>query len=180
MSENPWKTLSKKTEYENPWIRVEEHQVVNPAGKRGIYGKVHFKNYALGIIPIDEDLNTWLIGQFRYTLDGYSWEIPMGGGPEGKDCLESAQRELKEETGLTARSWTEILKIHTSNSATDEVGWVYLAKDLEEGETEFEETEKLAIKKLPLAEAIEMVISGEITDAISIAGLLKVGRLLGI
>ncbi len=180
MYENPWKTLSKKDKYENAWIRVEEHQVINPSGNDGIYGKVHFKNFALGIIPIDEEGNTWLIGQFRYTLDEYSWEIPMGGGPEGIDRLESAKRELKEETGIIASEWTEILRIHTSNSVTDEVGWVYLAKGLEQGETEFEETEKLAIKKLPLSKAIQMVMSGEITDGISIAGLLKAGRLLGI
>lgn len=179
MTENPWKTLSKKPIYENPWIRVEEHQVITPAGKEGIYGKVHFKNRAMAIIPIDYEGYTWLVGQYRYTLDEYSWEIPMGGGPNDLDLLESAKRELKEETGLLANKWTELLKIHTSNSVTDEWGLIYLAENLTQGETEFEETEQLLIKKLPFKEALEMVMSGQITDSISVAGLLKAARILG-
>lgn len=179
MTENPWKTLSKKPIYENPWIRVEEHQVITPAGKEGIYGKVHFKNRAMAIIPIDYEGYTWLVGQYRYTLDEYSWEIPMGGGPNDLDLLESAKRELKEETGLLANKWTELLKIHTSNSVTDEWGLIYLAEDLTLGETEFEETEQLLIKKLLFQEALEMVMSGQITDSISVAGLLKAARILG-
>ncbi|KPQ08877.1 MAG: ADP-ribose pyrophosphatase NudF [Algoriphagus marincola HL-49] len=176
--ENPWKTLSLKRIYENPWISVEEHDILNPAGNPGIYGKVHFKNKALGIIPIDQFGNTWLVGQFRYTLNEYSWEIPMGGGPIGQDILESAQRELKEETGLTAKKWTEVLRIHTSNSVTDEEGFVFLAEDLEEGEPEFEETEVIKIQKLPFEEAVQWVMEGKITDGISIAGILKVSKLL--
>lgn len=176
--ENPWKTLSLKKIYENPWISVEEHDILNPAGNPGIYGKVHFKNKALGIIPIDQFGNTWLVGQFRYTLNEYSWEIPMGGGPIGQDILESAQRELKEETGLTAKKWTEVLRIHTSNSVTDEEGFVFLAEDLEEGEPEFEETEVIKIHKLPFEEAVQWVMEGRITDGISIAGILKVSKIL--
>jgi 8-oxo-dGTP pyrophosphatase MutT (NUDIX family) len=178
--ENPWKTKSKATIYQNPWIKVEEHQVVIPSGKDGIYGKVIFKNKALAIVPVDNDLNTWLVGQFRYTLDEYSWEIPMGGGLLEVDILESAKRELKEETGLSAKKWTQIMRIHTSNSVTDEEGFVFLAEDLTEGETEFEETEQLQIIKLPLKEAIQKVMDGEITDAISVAGLLKVARILNL
>lgn len=177
---NPWKTLGKNLIYSNPWIRLEEHEVITPAGKNGIYGKVLFQNKAIGIIPIDENLNTWLIGQFRYTLDEYSWEIPMGGGPLGENLLNSAIRELKEETGLTAKKWTQIMHIHPSNSVSDEEGFVFLAEQLSPGETEFEETEVLEILKLPLSEAIQKVMNGEITDAISMAGLLKAGRLLGI
>lgn len=176
-NENPWKTLSGKLHYNNPWIRVEEFQVINPAGNPGIYGKVHFKNKGIGIIPIDHELNTWLVGQYRYTLDEYSWEIPMGGGLIGIDVLESAKRELKEETGLVANKWTNILRIHTSNSVTDEEGFVFVAEDLQQGETEFEETEKLIVRKLPLREAIDMAMSGEITDGISLVGLLKIARI---
>ncbi|WP_111671117.1 NUDIX domain-containing protein [Algoriphagus litoralis] len=179
MTENPWKTLKNSKIYENPWIRLEEHEVINPAGNAGIYGKVHFKNRALAIIPLDEEGNTWLIGQYRYPLDRYSWEIPMGGGPLEIDYLESAKRELKEETGLTAEKWTQIMTIHTSNSVTDEEGYVFLAEGLTEGETEFEETEILQVKKLSFREALEMVMSGEITDSLSIAGLLKAARILG-
>ncbi|WP_026952336.1 NUDIX domain-containing protein [Algoriphagus mannitolivorans] len=179
MTENPWKTKSIQTIYDNPWIRLEAHEVVNPAGKDAQYGKVHFKNRAMAIIPLDEDGYTWLIGQYRYTLDEYTWEIPMGGGPNDQDLLSSAKRELKEETGLFARKWTEILKIHTSNSVTDEVGYVFLAEDLTQGETEFEETEILQIKKVHFSEALEMVMNGEITDSISMAGILKAARILG-
>jgi 8-oxo-dGTP pyrophosphatase MutT (NUDIX family) len=179
MTENPWTTLKTTPIYENPWIRLEQHDILNPAGKEGIYGKVHFKNRAMAIIPIDREGNTWLVGQFRYPLDVYSWEIPMGGGPIGKDLLESAKRELKEETGLSAEKWTELMKIHTSNSVTDELAIVYLAEDLTQGETEFEETEILQIKKLPFAAVLEMVMNGEITDSISVAGILKAARILG-
>lgn len=180
MENNPWQTLESKEIYQNPWIQVEEHQIVNPAGNPGVYGKVHFKNKALGIIPLDQDNNTWIVGQHRYPLDEYSWEIPMGGGPIGLDVLESAKRELKEETGLSAGKWTEVMRIHTSNSVTDEEGFVFLAEELTQGETEFEETEVLLIKKLPFLEVLEMVMNGEITDGISIAGILKVARILGI
>lgn len=179
MTENPWKTLKKTTIYDNPWISLEQHDVLNPADKPGIYGKVHFKNRALAIIPIDKNGNTWLIGQYRYPLDIYSWEIPMGGGLIEIDYLESAKRELKEETGLMAEKWTQIMKIHTSNSVTDEEGYIYLAEDLTQGETEFEETEILQVKKLPFNEALEMVMAGEITDSLSVAGILKAARILG-
>ncbi len=176
--ENPWTTLSSRLVYENPWIIVEEDQVLNPSGGAGIYGKVLFKNKAIGIIPLDGDLNTWIIGQYRYTLKEYSWEIPMGGGPSSLSPLEGAKRELKEETGFTAQKWREILKIHTSNSVTDEVGHVYIAEDLTRGETSFDETEDLAVKKIPFRELVNMVMEGKITDAISIAGILKTEKIL--
>ena len=175
---NPWKTLTCNHIYDNDWINVEQHDVIKPNGAKGIYGKVHFKNYALGIIPVDEKLNTYLVGQYRYTLDEYSWEIPMGGGPLEIPMLESAARELKEETGLTAGKYTEIMKIHTSNSVTDETGFVFLAEQLIEGEAEYEDTEVLQIHKLPLREALQWVMDGRITDSLSVAGLLKVARLM--
>lgn len=177
---NPWKVLSSREIYDNPWIRVKEDQVINPSGKPGIYGTVHFKNKAIGIIPLDEHLYTWLVGQYRYPLEEYSWEIPMGGGKLDIDILESAQRELKEETGLTAGKWTKIARIHTSNSVTDEEGFVFLAEELTQGHTEFEETEDLLIKKMHLSEAVRMVMNNEITDSLSVGGILKVARLLGI
>jgi len=177
---NPWKQLSTREVYQNPWIEVHEDQVINPRGGRGIYGKVSFKNKAIGIIPLDEHQNTWLVGQYRYTLNEYSWEIPMGGGDRYVDPLESARRELKEETGLSAVQWTQIMRLHTSNSITDEEGFIYLARELQAGETEFDETEDLAIRKLHFAEALEMVMEGHITDAISVAGILKVARFLNI
>lgn len=177
VTNNPWQRLSRKQVYDNPWIEVYEDQVINPRGGRGIYGQVTFKNKAIGIIPVDENFYTWIVGQYRYTLNEYSWEIPMGGGNRNIDPLESAQRELQEETGISARRWQNIMRIHTSNSVTDEEGFVFLAQDLTQGATAFDETEDLAIRKIQLTEALEMVMSGKITDAISVAGLLKVARI---
>lgn len=175
---NPWKTLSTKQVYDNKWIRVEEHHVTNPAGGPGIYGKVLFKNKAIGIVPLDEDGNTWLVGQHRYTLSEYTWEIPEGGCPVGTLPLDSAKRELKEETGITATRWEQIMRFHTSNSVTDEEGFIFLAEGLTFGENELEETEAdLVVKKLPFAQALAMVMTGEITDSMSVAGILKVARL---
>lgn len=174
--ENPWKLLQRRAVYDNPWIRVDEDEVRNPAGGLSLYGRIHFKNQAIGIIPLDEHGNTWLVGQYRYVPDAYFWEIPMGGSPYGENILETAKRELKEETGLTAARWTLLMRLHTSNSVTDEEGYVFLAEELTEGEPEFEETEAITVKKLPLKEAIAMVMDGRITDAISAAGLLKLGR----
>ncbi|MBI3482336.1 MAG: NUDIX hydrolase [Bacteroidetes bacterium] len=176
-----WTTLSHEDIYENPWIKLEEHKVINPAGGKGIYGKVHFKNTAIGIIPLDENNNTWLVGQHRYTLDEWSWEIPEGGGPAGKEILDSAKRELLEETGLKAKQWKEILKAHLSNSVSDEVGFVFLAQGLGEGEHEREYTEAdMKVWKLPFAETLEMVMQGKITDSLSVMGILKVARILGL
>ena len=175
---NPWKTLSTRAVYENPWISVRQDEVTNPKGGAGIYGVVSMRNKAIGIVPLDAEGNTWLVGQYRYPLHEYSWEIPMGGGPVELDVLESAQRELREETGLTAAHWTRIARLHTSNSVTDEEGFVFLAEDLTQGEWEPEESEDLRLWKLPLAQAIAMAMSDEITDAISVAGLLKAEKFL--
>lgn len=175
---NPWTTLSSRSVYSNKWIEVTEHEVINPSGGKGIYGKVHFKNKAIGVIPVDEQGNTWLVGQFRYTLNTYSWEIPEGGGPLHIDPLLSAQRELEEETGLRAGKWTELMRLHTSNSVTDEEAIIYVAEQLSEGKSNPEETEgDLVVKKLPFTEALAMVMRGEITDAMSVAALLKLARL---
>lgn len=179
MIENPWKTKSKEIVYENPWIRVEHHEVLTPGGKDGIYGKTHFKNKAIAILPIDEEGNIWLVGQYRYTLDTYSWEVPMGGGALDVDPLTSAKRELKEETGLSANQWTELQLIHTSNSVTDEVGYIFLAQELIEGNPEFEDTEDISIKKLPFVEALDWVMQGKITDSLSVIAILRVARVLG-
>jgi 8-oxo-dGTP pyrophosphatase MutT (NUDIX family) len=178
-NQNPWKTLQTKQIYTNPWINVTESDVLNPKGGKGIYGVVSFKNKAIGIIPVDKDGYTYLVGQYRYTLNEYTWEIPEGGGPVGEDPLETAKRELKEETGFEATEWIKIGRIHTSNSVTDEEGFLYLAKELRQGASEPEDTEELVIKKVHLREAIQMVMDDTITDSLSIAAILKAGRLLG-
>ena len=172
--ENPWKINSEKEIYDNPWINVTEYQVTNPSGNPGIYGKVHFKNLAIGVLALDEDMNTYLVGQYRFPLDQYSWEMPEGGGPLGIDPLESAKRELLEETGLKAQNWTEIQRLHLSNSVSDELSILYLARDLQQFEAEPEDTEQLVIKKIPFTEMYRMVCDGIITDAMTVAAVLKV------
>ncbi|RYG06549.1 MAG: NUDIX hydrolase [Chitinophagaceae bacterium] len=177
-TENPWQTLASKPVYDNPWIQVTEFDVINPSGGKGIYGKVHFKNLAIGIVPLDAELNTYLVGQFRYTLNQYSWEIPEGGGPFGIEALESAKRELAEETGFIARDWSMIQEIHLSNSVSDEFGQIFLARDLVAGVATPEETEQLQVVKIPFAEAYRMVEENIITDSLSVAGILKVQLML--
>lgn len=168
-----WKKLDSRVVFENPWMQVLEDHVINPGGGENLYGHVHFRNRAVAIIPLDDENYTWLVGQQRYTLGEYSWELPMGGAPLDEEPLAAAKRELKEETGLIARSWTELMRLHMSNSITDESGVAYVARDLEQGETEFEETEDLAIRRLPLPDAIDMCLEGEITDAMSVAALYR-------
>jgi 8-oxo-dGTP pyrophosphatase MutT (NUDIX family) len=177
---NPWTTLSGEQKYDNRWINVTEYQVLNPGGGKGIYGKIHFKNKAIGVIAVDAENNTWLVGQYRYTLDTWSWEIPEGGGPLHEAPVEAAKRELREETGLTAQRWTLLSRLHLSNSVSDEEGFIFLAEDLSHGESELEETEAdLKVMKLPLQEAIAMVDRGEITDSMSVIGLLALARMKG-
>jgi 8-oxo-dGTP pyrophosphatase MutT (NUDIX family) len=171
---NPWQILHQHEVYENPWIHLTEFQVINPKGGEGIYGKVHYKHLAVGVIPLDENLNTWLVGQYRFTINQYSWEIPEGGGRTGEDPLEAAKRELKEETGLIAKSWKKILTMHLSNSVSDELSVIYLARDLEQHMAAPEETEELVTRKLPFDEAFGMVESGMITDAMSVAAIQQI------
>lgn len=171
--QNNWQTLRTEIVYDNPWIEVTHRDVINPSGGKGIYGKIHFKNVAIGIIPLDEMYNTWLVGQYRYTLGQYSWEIPEGGCPIDTSPLATAKRELLEETGIVASKWTPLLDIHTSNSVTDEFGHAFVAQGLTFQEAEPEETEDLQLIKLPLAAAFEKVMNNEITDSLSVAALMK-------
>ena len=170
---NPWTTLSSQTKYSNPWIEVTEHQVRNAAGNPGIYGTVHFRNLAIGILPVDDQRHTWLVGQWRYPLGAYSWEIPEGGGKLDVDPLDTAKRELKEETGLVAGKWEKLFEMHLSNSVTDERAVVFLATGLTAGESAPEEDEVLHVRRVPLETAYAMVERGEITDAITVAALFR-------
>ena len=170
---NDWQTLTTTIVYDNPWIEVSHRQVITPGGTEGIYGKVHFKNIAVGVLPLDDEGYTWLVGQYRYTLDQYSWEIPEGGCPLGEEPLKAARRELLEETGITAARYTRLYDSYTSNSVTDEYAVAYLAEGLTFGEARPEPSENLQLKRVPLTEAIAMVHRGEITDMFSMVTLLK-------
>lgn len=174
----PWKTLNSEIKYETPWIRITHHDVINPGQQPGQYGVVHFKNLAIGILALDEDYNTWIVGQYRYPLKEYHWEIPEGGGKLDVPPLASAQRELLEETGIKAKSWTEIQTSHLSNSATDEFAILYVAKDLTFHEAEPEEDEELEIRKLPFEELYQMVCRGEITDSLTVMAVLRAKLLM--
>lgn len=173
-TKNPWTTKSSQQHYDNPWISVTEHQVINPSGNDGIYGVVHFKNTAVGVIPMDEQENTWLVGQYRYPTDTYEWEIPEGGGPDGESPLLTAQRELLEETGIVASHYEPLVEnMQLSNSVSDETAYIYLATELTFQKASPEETEDLAVRKLPIRQVFEMVHRGEIRDAMSALALLK-------
>lgn len=171
-TENPWQTLEGRFIYENPWISLTEFQVINPSGNPGIYGKVHFKNQGVGVVPY-EDGYIWLVGQYRYTLNEYQWEIPEGGGPWGEDPLEAAKRELQEETGLIAERYTPIIEMNPSNSVSDEWFIVYLAQGLTQGPASPEETEQLQVKKVTLEEAYAEVEAHRMRDSMTVAAVYK-------
>jgi ADP-ribose diphosphatase len=173
-TKNPWNVVSRAMVYENEWIRVDHHEVLGPSGGPGVYGTVHFKNQAIGVVPIDENGNVILVGQYRFPLQAYSWEIPEGGGSHSVAALESAQRELREECGLAARRWTEFLGMDLSNSVSDERSTVFLAWELFEAPAQPDETEKLQIARVPFWQAIDRIKRSEIRDAISVAALLRV------
>lgn len=172
---NPWQTLASREIYSNPWIAVREDSVVRPDGAFGIYGVVHMQNKAVAVVPIDAEGYIYLVGQYRYTLNCYSWELPEGGcAAEDNEATEAAaRRELLEETGLQAACWQLLGRAHLSNSVTDEEAFLYLATDLTQGKAQPEGTEKLQIKRVPFAQALQMVLDGEITDGLSIIGITR-------
>jgi 8-oxo-dGTP pyrophosphatase MutT (NUDIX family) len=175
---NPWTTLSSESVYESPWIGLTKHNVLNPNGNPAIYSVVHFKNLAIGILPLDKDYNTYIVGQFRFPINQYSWEMPEGGGHLDVPPLESAKRELHEETGIKAEKWTKIQEMHLSNSVSDEFCILYVAQDLSYGEAEPEDDEKLEVRKLHFDELYKMVQNGEVTDSMTVAGVLKAKLLM--
>jgi 8-oxo-dGTP pyrophosphatase MutT (NUDIX family) len=170
----PWRRRARSVAYENPWITVWHDDVLRPDGTPGIYGVVHFANLAVGVVALDDDDRVLLVGQHRYALDAYSWEIPEGGVPAGEDPLGGAARELREETGVVAARWREIGRFHLSNSVTDEAGVLYLATELLQEVAAPEATEELEIRRVPFADALAMTLDGRITDAMAIMGIQRV------
>jgi 8-oxo-dGTP pyrophosphatase MutT (NUDIX family) len=174
---NPWKTVSSRVIYKNPWITLREDQVVNPAGNPGIYSVVETR-VATGVVALDADGCIVLVGQYRYPTEVYSWEIPEGGGEAGETPLATIQRELEEEAGVRALSWEPLgEEFHTSNCISNEQAFLFLARDLVPGKQNPDETEKIAVKRVPFSEALAMVDRGEIKDAMSIVAILRAARL---
>jgi 8-oxo-dGTP pyrophosphatase MutT (NUDIX family) len=170
----PWTRRSRAVAYENPWITIWHDDVARPDGSPGIYGVVHFANLAAGVVVLDDGDRVLLVGQHRYTLDAYSWEIPEGGVPAGESALDGARRELREETGVEADGWREIVRFHLSNSISDEAGVLFAARARSHGVATPEPSEDLAIRWLPFDEAVAMTIDGRITDAMTIMGLQRI------
>jgi 8-oxo-dGTP pyrophosphatase MutT (NUDIX family) len=169
----PWRALEERLVYDNPWISVREFQAEAPTGHRTVYGLVGFKNLAIGVLPLFPDGTTMLVGQHRFPFADYSWEIPEGGAPVGSDPLEGARRELREETGLAAENWIQVLRFQLSNSVTNEMGFGFIATDLHETEAEPDDTEALALARVPFSEALELALSGRLQDLITVAMLLR-------
>ncbi len=174
----PWTTLNEELVYQTPWIAVTHHDVLDPSGKQGIYGTIHFKNVAIGIVPLDDELNTWIVGQYRYPIRAYSWEIPEGGGKRDVPPIDSAKRELREEVGIEAEHWREVLRMDLSNSASDEHAIIYVAQGLTYHAPQPDHDEELEQRRLPFAELYAMVQRGEVTDSLTVAAVMKVQLML--
>ncbi len=174
---DPWHWESERHIYENSWISVFERRGRKPDGTPGLYGIVRFRNRAIGVIALFADGSLTLVGQFRVPLDRWSWEIPEGGGPPDEPPLTAAQRELAEETGLSATQWREILRTDISNSVTDETGVVFLATGLAEGIAHPEGSEHLSLRRVHFPTALAMIDTGEIRDALTQLALLRVYRM---
>ncbi len=167
----PWRRRSRRVAYENAWITVWHDEVIRPDGAPGVYGVVHFANLAAGVLVLDEFDRVLLVGQHRYTLDGYSWEIPEGGVPAGETALEGVQRELREETGVEATDWRELARAHLSNSVSDELAVVFVATGLRQGDATPDGTEVLERRWLPFDDVVEMTLDGRITDALTVIAI---------
>lgn len=176
--DSPWRTLSRTEVYDNPWITVREDAVVRPDGNEGIYGVVDMKRVALGAVPLFTDGDTLLVGQYRYALDAYSWEIPEGGGDPDVEPLTEIRRELREETGLDARQWTELGGLHPSNCVTSERGLLWLAEGLGEHDPDPDGSEELRSWRLPFDEAVAMALDGRLTDSMTVVGLCRARALI--
>ncbi len=167
-----WKKHSSRSVYENDWMQVFEDEVINPGGGRNLYGHVHFKNLAVAIVALDSDDNTWLVGQSRYTLGEFSWELPMGGAPLAEPPLSAAKRELAEETGLVANSIVKLGKLFQAYGYANQSVHIFLALDLTAGEPSLEaEEEGLITQTFTRDQCNSMMMDGRMTDLASVAAL---------
>lgn len=171
VANGPWVRRTRRVAYENAWLTVWHDEVIRPDGEPGIYGVVHFANQAAGVLVLDDADRVLLVGQHRYTLDDYSWEIPEGGVAPGETALEGARRELLEETGVEAADWRELARVYLSNSVSDELAVLFLATGLAQGIARPEGTEDLEVAWLPFAEVLAMTLDGRIGDAMSVIAI---------
>jgi len=172
-TDNPWTFLATSTAFDNPWLRLEEQEVIDPVGEKRIYGIVRFKKLAVGVLPITDEGKVHLVGQWRVPLGRYSWEMPEGGCEPGEDPLDCARRELEEEAGVRALSLRPIVKMDLSNSVTDEQAICYLATGLSPGVHAPEPVELLRNRVVPFGEVLADVIAGTITDSMTVAAVLR-------
>jgi 8-oxo-dGTP pyrophosphatase MutT (NUDIX family) len=175
----PWRVNETREVYKNPWIRVREDAVTRPDGKPGIYGVVEFEP-AVAIVALTDEGDVYLVGQFRYPTQSFSWEVIEGYALAHESPLEAARRELREESGLSAAEWTELGHIEISNSVTDQIGFMFLARGLTQGESSPDETEQLTLTKAPFREALAAARDGAIFDAFSLCALLRAAAHLGV
>jgi len=171
----PWIRNARRVAYENPWLTLWHDDVTRPDGAPGIYGVVHFANLAAGVLVLDDDDRVLLVGQHRYPIDVYSWEIPEGGVPTGETALDGARRELREETGVEASDWRELARIHLSNSVTDELAILFIATGLTHGVATPDGTEDLVIRWMPFADVLAMTLDGRISDAMTVVAVERLG-----
>lgn len=169
----PWRSLSSRLVYENPWLTLTEHAAQAPTGFEAPYGVVGFKNLAIAVLPLHEDGTVTLVGQHRFPHGDYAWEIPEGGAPLGEAPLDGARRELREEAGLEAADWREVLRVQMSNSVTDERGFGFIATGLSPVEAAADETESFAVARVPFRQALDLALRGAISDMLSVAMLLR-------
>ncbi|HEX8569127.1 MAG TPA: NUDIX hydrolase [Caulobacteraceae bacterium] len=169
----PWRDHGGEQVFDNPWMTVTRHDATAPTGRPAVYGKIHFKNLALAVLPLHEDGTVTLVGQHRFAMMDYVWEIPEGGGPLEVEPLESIRRELREEAGLEATDWREVLRFQISNSLTDERGMAWIATGLTAVPAEPDATEAITVARVPFREALDAVVNGWIEDAMTVATVLR-------
>ena len=170
---DPWTVKSVTRPFENEWLVIDRYAVIHPGGAEGFYSVVRPRRIAVGVLPIEPDGMVHLVGQWRFPLGRYSWEMPEGGAEPGEPALDCARRELEEETGLTAGSFVEVLRLDLSNSLTDEQGVIYLATDLAFGRPQPEAVEVLRHRRAHFQEVLARVADGRIRDSLTVAAVLR-------